>query len=149
MNEFLRILCDLDVPAARQAWAVVQPDRPAGTDAELLTTLHISRTQADAVPLSGRLYSHAWLEERGLTSFLPDELRPKPEQRGPGKIVTAVGIAVHSELPGVAEAVRGAMEHAVAEAYADGNEDPVYVSRRMEDAKHRELRGLGVRLPPA
>jgi hypothetical protein len=142
VNEFLRILRDLDVPAARAAWAVIG-SAPAGNDAALLATLHLARTQTEALPAKLRIFSHGWLVDRGYPSRLPDDLRPKPEQVDQ-RVATGVGIAVHSELPGVADAVRGAMERAVSDAYAEGREDPEFVRARMDEARAKELGALGL-----
>lgn len=139
MNEFLRILIDLDVPAAQRAGEAI------GVTGSL-ETLHLARTMSEDVPTKLRVYSHEWLVERRLPSHLPNEMKPKPEQVEQ-RIVSAVGISVHSELPGVEEAVRGAMERAVLDAYAGGNEDPDFVKARMNEAKARELRALGLTPP--
>lgn len=145
MNEFARCLIDLDVAAARRLWPVVNFAVQCGPDHEVLATLHLARTESEIIPTKLRQFSHAWLIEHGYPSKLPDIMKPKSEQIGPSRIVSAVGIAVHSELPGVGDAVRTAMERAVADAYAEGREDPKFVKARMEEAKAKELRALGLK----
>jgi len=108
--------------------------------------MHMARTSSGTVPVGLRVYSHRWLMERGLPSHLPDDLKPKGDRIYPVK-VGAVGIAVGSKYPPVATAVRGAMEYAVYDCYANGDEAPEIVKPRMLEAKTRELRGLGLLKP--
>lgn len=62
-------------------------------------------------------------------------VEPQPQ------IVSAVGTAVHSEVPGLAEALETAMSKAVIEAMADGvsldNSDELL--KRKTDARERVL----------
>lgn len=139
--EFRRCLVELDVSGVRKIWAHVRPDCPAGNDDEVLSALHVARTAAESIPSRLRLYSHHWCLDRGLPSRCPFEVWSRERPR----IVSAVGIAVHSEFPEVASAVRGAMEAAVLEAYADGREDdPLHVRSRMDEARTGALRALGL-----
>lgn len=135
-----RILTDLDVVEVLRLWPECFPQFPRPTSkGEALATLHLARTQAESIPLALRRYSHQWLTERGLPSHLPDALRPPIVAR-------AVGIMVSARDPEVAAAIRGAMSAAVAGAYADGRTEPGFVRARMEEARTRERRALG--LPP-
>lgn len=137
-------LIDLDVQRATAVWAAVAPGLPAPRNGdEALVALHMARTAARCVPFRLRAWSHRWLAERGLPSRLPDAMRPNAERMYP-RIVDAVGIAVKSRFAEVVTAVRGAMEHAVNDCYANGDREPGIVRPRMLDARARELRGLGL-----
>lgn len=105
--------------------------------------LHAARTVSESVPFQARAYSHRWLTERGLPSQLPDALKPKAERAYP-RVVSGVGISVNSKYVEVKNRVRGAMEYAVEDCYAMGDEDPVIVKKQMFEARKRELRGLGL-----
>lgn len=128
--------------AARALWAKVMPHLPQpADDLETLATIHHARTQAKSLPLRLRAYSHRWLCERLLPSGLPDWLRPKAERMYP-RLVEAVGIAVKpitGETPPIVAAfslhVRGAMEYAVEDAFANGDKDPTIVKGRMMEAR--------------
>lgn len=145
MNAFVSILETLDVAEARRVWAVVAPGAvQPDSDADMLVTLHLARTQAEAVPEGLRLYSHAWLLERGLPSQLPDALRPKAERLYP-RIAEAVGISVNYSAPALrpaAEIIEAAMSDAVSEAFADGRRDPAFVTARMAEARATASRQL-------
>jgi len=138
-------LVTLDAALARRVWAFVSPHLPQPKDdAEVVATLHVARTAAKNVPLRLRAWSHRWLSERNLPSQLPDNLKPAAERIYP-VVVTSVGISVNSKYPEVVRCVRGAMEDAVKDCYALGDEDPGIVHRKMMSARQRELRGLGLR----
>lgn len=136
--EFRRCLLDCDVAAIRRIWAHVCPHLPQpATDADALVTLHIARTSAASLPLRHRAYSHRWCEDNGYPSQLPDALKPKAERIYP-RIADAVGISVNATSPErkkLATVVRGAMEDAVMEAYADRRTDPEHVRERMMQAR--------------
>ena len=144
--EATRCLLELDVAGMRRVQDAMNPEYPSpGTDADVLAGLHSARTQLPTIPLDKRLYSHAWLTERGMPSQLPDDLKPKAARLYP-HVVSAVGIMVafgSEEMKPVALAVRGAMEDAVNEAYADGRGNDIpHVRARMQEARSRELRAL-------
>ena len=142
--EFRRCLVDLDLAGARAIWAAVAPHLPQPNgDTEALATLHLARTSSASIAGRLRFYSHRWLLDRGLPSQLPDRLKPRAERLYP-RIAEGVGISVNSKYPEVIRCVRGAMEYAVQDAYADGRSEPAFVSRRMREARQRELRGLGL-----
>jgi hypothetical protein len=139
-------MVSLDVKRAREVWKLVAPHLPPiKSDAEMLTTLHLARTQSPFVTDKLRFYSHCWLLERGHPSALPDKLKPAAERMYP-RMVRSVGISmnVRSDLfrPIVGQ-VRGAMEDAVLEVYADGkSEDISLVKRRMSEARKSTVRRL-------
>lgn len=141
--EFRRCLNDCDVAALRKLWLHCFPHLPQPeTDLQATIILHRARTEAESVPLRLRAYSHRWLEDNGHQSGLPDHLKPAAERIYP-KIVSAVGIAVQPFRlsADVAKGVERAMSDAVADAYAEGNKDPVFVSKRMKEARAKFLRG--------
>lgn len=143
--EMRRCLVTLDLDYSRKIWAAVSPQFATASDNFLLASLHIARTQTESIPAPFRLYSHEWLTERNLPSYLPDKLKPKWEQQGGQKVVHAVGISVNSDHQEVIDKVSWAMSVAVLEAYADGNQDPAFVKGRILEAREKELRGLGLR----
>jgi hypothetical protein len=131
-----RCLEELDVPRAQTFWGHVAPHLPQPqSDAEALACLHRARTEARSIAFGLRVYSHRWLEDRGLPSGLPDELKIRAERLYP-KTVLAVGIAVRSPHGDVVTEVRGAMECAVLEAEAD---------RKLADALHVKVRMMEAR----
>lgn len=141
-SDMRRCLEELDVVAARQMWAALSPHLPQpSTDADVLATLHMARTAAESMPLRSRAYSHRWLQDRGLPSRLPDHMKQPAERLYP-RVVGSVGIAVKSRHVEVVEGVRGAMEYAVHDCYAMGDEDPAIVKPQMMAARQRELRAL-------
>lgn len=121
-TEFRRCIIDIDIPAARKLWRHVAPHFPQPkTDHEALTTIHMARTQMDAMPMQMRAYSHRWLLDSGYPSQLPDELKPQAERMYP-RIIEAVGLSINSSSPHlkpVADMVRIAMENTINDAYSN------------------------------
>lgn len=143
--EFRRCMVELDIVTMRKLWRHVSPHLPQPkTDEETLAALHLARTQARSMPLKLRAYSHRWLTERGIPSQLPDQLRPKAERMYP-VVADAVGISVNAKssiLQPIVPLIRGAMESAVLESYADGQKDPSIIKVRMNEAKLTTVRKL-------
>lgn len=141
---FRSCLETLDVALMRKLWRHVQPNMPQPeSDEATLTTIHLARTQAASIDVKLRLYSHAWLVERGVPSLLPDEMRASAMRMYP-RVARAVGISVNARsewMQGATIPVRQAMETAVLEAFADNASDEV-VKRHMMDAKQRTMRQL-------
>lgn len=142
---FLQALVEGSVRDIRALWRVVCPHLPQPRDdQEAALMMHRARTDANSIPLKERAYSHRWLTERGLPSGLPDHLRSRAERMYP-VVIDAVGIAVRSgRNPEAAKEVRGVMENAVREMYADGDKDPQRIKKRiMEvgDIAWREAEG--------
>lgn len=143
---FKRALEEGDFKLLRKLHAEAMPHLPAPkSDADAETTMHVARTLAAWLPLKLRAYSHRWLDERGLPSQLPDELRPKAERLYP-KVVSAVGISVNvmsESLQPAVPIIRGAMERAVLDAEAAGKiDDSEFVRARMAEAKKRAFKEL-------
>lgn len=145
-GEMQHCMVSLDVTRAREIWKLVSPHLPPITsDAEMLATLHLARTQSPIVADRLRFYSHCWLLDHGHPSALPDNLRPAAERMYP-RTVTSVGISVNarSDLTRlIVPYVRGAMEDAVMEIYADGkSEDVDLLKRRMLEARRSTIHKL-------
>jgi hypothetical protein len=140
--EMRRCLAECDVVGMRRLWHYIAPKAPAPqTDAEALIVLHHARTRAATLPLKLRAYSHYWLIERGLRSDLPDKYKRQAEREYPW-IADSVAIAVGSRWPEVKFAIRGAMEGAVSECYADNKRDPAIVKPRMMEMREYMRRKL-------
>ena len=135
---FRACLRDGDVEGMCAVWRQVYPDIPSpGSETEARVVLHRARTEAGFLEPAARMYSHRWLEERGLPSGLPAELQPKAE---PSRIVSAVGIAViasNSSRVEEAHALRSRLAVAVEEMYAAGDSDPEVVARRLAELRNR------------
>lgn len=135
---FRDLLERADIAGVRRLLPEIMPHfPPPKTDAEVEATLHMARTACELLDLKKRAWSHAWLSERGLPSQLPDVLKPEAERMYP-RVVEAVGISVNTSNPlrkDFALSLRGAMEYAVEEMYADGVKDPQRVAARMQEAK--------------
>ncbi len=143
--EIRRCLIELDYEGIVLIWSHLKPGAPVPKNrAEAVLALHLGRTAANSVPMRLRAYSHRWLIDNGYPSQLPDRLRPRAERLYP-KATGSVGISVNSKYPVVQTAIQDAMVNAVLEAYADGHqEEPEIVKARMQEARQRERRGLGL-----
>lgn len=133
-DEFRRCLIELDIKGMRAIWSHVAPHLPAGTDEQVLATMHRARTESVTMPLNLRQYSHEWLTERGIPSGLPEKGRPV--------IVEAVGISVNFSsdvLRSAKPIIERVMADAVEDIYADdAHPDPMFVRGRMADARRKE-----------
>ena len=137
-------LASIDVIMLRRLWAHLSPHLPQpASDADVLISAHLARTAADSMTIQDRAYSHRWLTERGLPSQLPDRLKPSAEQICP-RVITSVGIAVGSPIPIVRDGIRGAMEYAVNDCYANGDTAPEIVKPRMMEARQKERKALSL-----
>lgn len=127
-----------DVTGLRAAWSKLQPHLPQPESYEAAEVgMHMARTASEGLHFKHRAYSHRWLDERAMPSQLPDNLKPRAERLYP---VTVEGVGISctakSELfkPMVKE-VRGAMEYAVEDCFANGDRDPVLVKSQMMQAR--------------
>lgn len=134
-----------DVRGLVAAWSQMFPDMPRPDTLEHAEiAMHLARTGAASVTFKLRAWSHRWLTERALPSQLPDELKPNAEQLCP-VVQDCVGISVNTRSPYLKPAmleVRGAMENAVNDAYADGRREPAFVKARMFEARDKTLQAL-------
>lgn len=145
-SEFRALLEAGDVQGLRGLWEVAMPHLPQlKSYAEAEKVMHITRTQTETLPLRPRAYSHRWLTERNLPSYLPDELKPKAERMYP-IVVEGVGIFIkpssNEYLRPAQLEVQHSMEDAVADAYAEGRTDPEFVRSRMAEAKDKTMQAL-------
>jgi len=135
-SAFRQALTDGSVKDTRALFALVCPHLPQPRDdQEAAVMMHRARTEVRTIPFKARAYSHRWLEERGLPSGLPDELKPRAERMYP-IIADAVGVAVKSRSESHRErasALQRAMSDAVLDCYANGDKDPDVVSKRMDE----------------
>ncbi len=141
---FRNALEDGDVARCRALWCALYPKMPQPeSDGEAETVMHQARTGANSVSLEKRLYSHAWLDERGFPSQLPDEMKPPPQRRRP-VIFPAVGVSVNSmavHRREDAKALEKVMADAAGEMIACGIVDTARISRRMWEAREAFLKG--------
>ena len=138
---FRSALCDGDIHRTRFLWAHISPDMPQPeNDAEAEVIMHQARTAAESVPIQKRIYSHAFLEERGLPSQLPDGMKPPRDRKGPPVIFSAalIGVGTLSSSAGRREEAK-AMERAMADAVGDmitsGITDRERIAKRMWEAR--------------
>lgn len=142
---FRQLLLDGDVSGIMAAWGTFAPGMPQPESRDHAeAAMHMARTSTESLPIRPRAYSHRWLTERDLPSQLPDRLKPSAERMFP-VVVDAVGISVNAKNPFFKPAmleVRGAMEAAVEDAYAEGRKEPVFVRARMNEARDLTYRKL-------
>lgn len=140
-----RAIAELDVATTRRHWDSMFPGQPLVDDGKILAMLHLARTMTPGIPERLRFYSHRWLLDHDLPSFLPDHLRAKAERVYP-KVELGVGFAWNTQssiLKPLRPTVEAAVAGAVLEAQADGKLDnPEHVRRRMIEAKERTLKKL-------
>jgi hypothetical protein len=139
-----RCLSEIDVPGIRALWHHVAPGMPQPKDdAAALAMIHHTRTLAEWLNLTLRAYSHRWLLDHDLPSGLPDDLKPRAERLYPVK-AEAVGISINGGgiFAPIIPLVRGAMEDAVLECFADGHKETEIVRPRMFEARAKVVREL-------
>lgn len=126
-----------DASGLMRLWKHFAPGMPQPASiGEATQAMHYARTACAALKPKDRVYSHEWLEERGLPSALPAELLPERPVA-----VGGVGIAVKSSsYPALAVAVQSAMSDAVLEMYEDGITEPVAVKAHMMRAREKTRR---------
>lgn len=141
-----RALEDGDAVEVARVYDAAYPKLPrlAGKD-EAEVVMHQARTAAESMRIEKRLYSHAWLVERGLRSKLPDDLKPPGEKVKP-VIFSAVGVAVKS-LSSRADRVEEAREiervmvRAAGQMVRDGITDRARIAPVMWQARENFIRG--------
>lgn len=144
-SEFIAALERGDVREVRRISEALHPHLPrAESDAAAEISMHMARTQVDALPLQTRVYSHRWLTERSLPSQLPDELKPSAERLFP-TVAEAVFVSANvfnPEFKPAAAIVQRAMCDAVEDAYANGDREPSLVRRLMGEARRKTWKQL-------
>lgn len=130
-----------DVPRLMSIWGAINPAMPqpeSYEEGEVI--LHQARTSAESVALEKRLYSHAFLDERGYPSGLPDALRPPRERKGPSVIFSAVLVAVgttstREDRRQEARAIEAVMSQAAGEMVSSGILDRDRIVAHMWQAR--------------
>ncbi len=136
-DAFRTALYDGDVHRTQALWAQVAPDMPQPENSgEAEVIMHQARTAADSVPMQKRIYSHAFLAERGLPSQLPDGMKPPRERKGPPVIFPAALIGVSTLCSSAdrreeAKAMERAMADAVGDMITSGITDKARIAKRM------------------
>ncbi len=144
---FRAALYDGDVQRTRHLWAQVSPEMPQPENyGEAEVVMHQARTAAESVALEKRIYSHAFLAERGLPSQLPDDMKPKRERKGPPVIFPAALIGVgtlssNADRREEAKAMEKAMADAVGDMITSGITDRERISKRMWEARDAFITG--------
>ena len=133
---FRDALARCDVARLGELWRHLFAHLPQPRNyAESEIMLHRARTEAQSLAIKDRLYSHAWLEERGYPSGLPDELRPERPV-----IVSAIGISVNARDPDLGREIHRAMVNVAGEMQADGVTDYPFIRGRMLAARAKVKR---------
>lgn len=88
--EFRRCLIEIDVSGILKIWRHVMPHLATLGPSEALCALHIARCEARSVPEKLKLYSVAWLAERGWQKSDGQWIAGMPKS---GPIAEAVGIS--------------------------------------------------------
>lgn len=137
---------EMDVQGIRSLWKLVQPGMPQPkSDYEAMVQIHMARTQMPVLTTRQRYYSHRWLLDHNMLSFLPDHEKPAAERMYP-QVKSSVGISIKakSELTApIVPHIQSAMEGAVLEAYADGRKDDIpHIKSRMAEARSTVVRKL-------
>ena len=137
---FREALADGDVARTWGLWANVSPQMPQPEnhdEAEIV--MHQARTGSEAMTLAARLYSHSFLDERGLPSHLPDELKPPRARKGPPIVFSAALICVRSLSSRSgrreeAKMLETIMADSVGDMIMSGITDKARISKRMWEA---------------
>lgn len=75
--EFRRCVLELDVEGMRKLWKHCAPHLAQSSPSGTLYALHLARTEMETCPISLKLYSQAWLNERGLGSGMMGDKRQR------------------------------------------------------------------------
>lgn len=143
-SEFQQALRSRDVPLLMKASAILFPNFRIADEAEATIQMHIARTMQGWMTVSERAYSHFWLEEKGLPSFLPDELLPRAEQYRPDRM-SAVGIACSTGKEWLKPAltiIRGAMSKTVDDHQELIEGNPSLLRDKIQYARSDEFKRL-------
>lgn len=147
---FRRCLEEVDVAGMRKLHAHVMPHLPAGSDKDILVSIHHARTQAESMPLKARAWSHRWLLDHGYPSGLPDHLKPSAEREYP-RITEATGFTMRFGSPLMREIlspivplVSKAVEEVILDEYSGAvvRRDHDRIRGRVLDAKAKAVRQL-------
>lgn len=131
-----------DFKSLRKFWSEKMPGMPQPeNDEQAEIAMHHARTMSD-IPSSLRMWSHKWLEERGLPSALPENLKERAKRLEP-KVFRTVGISIASSDPWfkpVAEAIQRKMETKVLEVFSENKEPSSEVIRELlDEVREKEI----------
>ncbi|MHA1547424.1 MAG: hypothetical protein ACTSYE_00675 [Alphaproteobacteria bacterium] len=145
-SAFRQCLDTVDAVRLLALWKHVYPNLPQPKDLPTARiVMHHARTGAESMRLEARLYSHAWLMERGHKSELPRELRP-PVERRESIIVPAVGVCVRTasafaDRKEQAKAVEKVMARAAGDMVRSGITDRARIAPYMWQKRREFLAG--------
>jgi hypothetical protein len=129
-----RCLATGDVAGLLHAWAMSHPHLAGLSPPEALIALHMARVEARSIPLNLKLYSAAFLLERGYRRIDGKWVEGLPKE---AEIVGAAGIASRSADPRTATRIVRAMGDAYLDAVAAGIDEPPMQRERMLKARAR------------
>ena len=131
--EFRRCLVEVDVKGIMKLWRHVAPHLANQTPEEALTALHMARCEAKSIHNKLKLYSVAWLAERGYQKVDGNWIHgPKMPA-----VASAVGIASRSQDPAFAKKITTAMQDALLNGLAKGIIEPPRQKELMLKARDR------------
>lgn len=141
----LDLLIAGDFKQCRRYWAERMPGmKQPESDEEAEIAMHIARTQS-AIPTMLRLWSHKWLQERNLPSYLPEHLKDKADKLRPVRAeAVAIAVAAEPHLQQAANVIRRGMERSIAELFAESRGTPHYtlIQERLNESRKREFKKL-------
>lgn len=133
--EFHRCLMTADVSGIMRVWKATNPNMPQPSPVEALITLHIARVDADSIPDKEKLYSLAFLDERGYRKVEGRWIFGTPKR---SEVFEAAGIASKSANPEVSKRIVRAMEDAYLDALAAGIKEPPMQKEKMLKARAKQ-----------
>ena len=133
--EFRRCLVQTDVDGMMKLWAHVAPHLANQSPKEALVSMHMARCEMKHISPRLKIYSEAWLFERGYRKIEDKWVSgPPPDE----VIASAVGIAVRSKYEAVRKRIHDAMTDALENERAKGTTDPCKQRGAMLAARARQ-----------
>lgn len=75
--EFRRCLIEMDIDGMMRLWKHCAPHLADTNRKACEMSMHLARTKMETLPIKLKVYSQNWLNERGVGSFLADDVRQK------------------------------------------------------------------------
>ena len=125
-------LINLDVEGMMKVWKRMAPHLANQTASDALISMHIARCDMQTLDSRLQKYSADWLAERGFQKI--DGKWVQGLQK-PDVVAEAVGIAVRSKYPEIAERIKTAMRDALENERARGETDPLKQREAMQKAR--------------
>lgn len=132
-SELQRCLTELDVPGLVKIWAEVSPHAPPLAPAEAIIAAHMARVEARHMHKNLKLYSLAFLDERGYRKLDGQWVKGASSK----VIAECVAIASKSNIPGVADKIMNGMRDAYLHAVAGGVTEPPMHREQMLKARQK------------